>query len=149
MLIMKRKFDIRMWVVIPSWNPLRIYVYKDCYCRFSCNDYDPRTPSNLFSHLTNNSISKKVLQRADNIKALKKIPGNMWFLHQLRSHLTKKKREQQEYYRMLASRASDAYGDKDADGDMKQSKELERLLLDQEVKEDEVDLDAQVEADDD
>ena len=50
---------------------------------------------------------------------------------------------------MLASRASDAYGDKDADGDMKQSKELERLLLDQEVKEDEVDLDAQVEADDD
>ena len=44
MLIMNRKFDIRMWVVIPSWNPLQIYIYKECYLRFSCNDYDPRCP---------------------------------------------------------------------------------------------------------
>ena len=28
MLIMNRKFDIRVWVVISSWNPLRIYIYK-------------------------------------------------------------------------------------------------------------------------
>ena len=80
MLIMKRKFDIRIWVVVPSWNPLRIYVYKDCYLRFGCNDYDPRQISNLFSHLTNNSISKKLLKRADNQRTLNKIPGNMWFL---------------------------------------------------------------------
>ena len=44
MLIMNRKFDIRMWVVIPKWNPLRIYIYKECYLRFSCNDYDPSCP---------------------------------------------------------------------------------------------------------
>lgn len=93
MLIMKRKFDIRIWVVIPSWNPLRIYVYKDCYLRFSCNDYDPRQPSNLFSHLTNNSISKKLLSRPDNYKTLNKIPGNMWHLSDLRAHLNKKKAE--------------------------------------------------------
>ena len=28
MLILNRKFDIRVWVVVPTWNPLRIYVFK-------------------------------------------------------------------------------------------------------------------------
>ena len=68
MLIMNRKFDIRIWVVIPSWNPLKIYYYKECYFRFSCNDYDPRVPQNLFSHLTNNSVVKKCIERPDNAK---------------------------------------------------------------------------------
>ena len=89
MLIMRRKFDIRVWVVVPSWNPLRIYVYKDCYLRFGCNDYDPKHISNLFSHLTNNSISKKMMLRVDNVRAFKKIPGNMWFLSQFRQHIEK------------------------------------------------------------
>ena len=44
MLIMKRKFDIRVWVVIPTWNPLRIYIFKECYFRFGGLDYDPRQP---------------------------------------------------------------------------------------------------------
>ena len=82
MLILNRKFDIRMWVVISSWNPLRIYIFKECYLRFGCNDYDPRSPSNLFSHLTNNSITKKMLDRPDINKQIKKIPGNMWSLEQ-------------------------------------------------------------------
>ena len=53
MLIMKRKFDIRVWVVIPTWNPLRIYVFKECYLRFGAVEYDARCHKNLFSHLTN------------------------------------------------------------------------------------------------
>ena len=87
MLILNRKFDIRVWVVIPSWNPLRIYVFKECYLRFSCNDYDPRCPQNLFSHLTNNSVVKKCIERPDNQKALNKIPGNMWSLDQFKEYL--------------------------------------------------------------
>ena len=68
-------------------------MYRDCYIRFGCNDYDPKTPKNLFSHLTNNSINKKCIERADNKRALHKIPGNMWFLEQFRQHLNKKARE--------------------------------------------------------
>ena len=82
MLILNRKLDLRMWVVINSWNPLKIYIYKECYVRFSCNDYDPRCPENLFSHLTNNSVAKKLIERPDNAKMLNKIPGNMWSLAQ-------------------------------------------------------------------
>ena len=84
MLIMSRKFDIRVWVVIPTWNPLRIYIYKECYFRFGGLDYDPRQPSNLFSHLTNNSVIKKC---AENAKQIKKIPGNMWSLGQFKEYL--------------------------------------------------------------
>ena len=87
MLIMNRKFDIRMWVVIPKWNPLRIYIFKECYLRFSCNDYDAKCPQNLFSHLTNNSIAKKLVERPDNIKVLNKIPGNMWSLKEFHEYL--------------------------------------------------------------
>lgn len=87
MLILNRKFDIRMWVVVSTWNPLKIYIFKECYLRFSCNDYDPRSPGNLFSHLTNNSVTKKCLERPDIAKALKKIPGNMWSLQQFQEYL--------------------------------------------------------------
>ena len=80
MLILNRKFDIRVWVIVSSWNPLKIYIFRECYLRFSCNDYDPRVPQNLFSHLTNNTIGKKLLERPDNQKTLNKIPGNMWSL---------------------------------------------------------------------
>ena len=87
MLILNRKFDIRVWVVIPTWNPLKIYIFKECYCRFSCNDYDPRMPQNLFSHLTNASVVKKCIERPDNARTLNKIPGNMWSLTQFKEFL--------------------------------------------------------------
>ena len=87
MLIMNRKFDIRVWVIVSSWNPLKIYIFRECYIRFSCNDYDPRVPQNLFSHLTNNTIGKKLLERPDNQRTLNKIPGNMWSLTQFKEYL--------------------------------------------------------------
>ena len=58
LLILNRKFDIRVWVLVSSWNPLKIHLYHDCYIRFSATDYSSNNIKNLFSHLTNNSISK-------------------------------------------------------------------------------------------
>ena len=76
---MNRKFDIRVWVVVASWNPLKVYYFKNCYVRFSGQDYDPKKTDNLFSHLTNNSIMKKQIQMADD-RNFDKIPENMWHL---------------------------------------------------------------------
>ena len=34
MIIHRRKFDIRQWVLVTSFNPLRIYFFDQCYLRF-------------------------------------------------------------------------------------------------------------------
>lgn len=88
---MNRKIDMRVWVVVTNWNPLKIYYFKEPYVRFGCNDYDPKTPSNVFSHLTNKTVSDKCRMRPDNFKILSKVPGNMWALNQFRKWLNSRK----------------------------------------------------------
>jgi len=79
LLIFSRKFDIRVWVVVASWNPLKVYWYRKPYVRFSGQDYDARKIDNLYIHLTNNSITAKQV-RLPNDKQFDKIPYNMWYL---------------------------------------------------------------------
>lgn len=60
LIIAKRKFDMRQWILVTSWNPLTIYFYNECYARFSVDEYstDANDLSNLYAHLVNNSIGK-------------------------------------------------------------------------------------------
>lgn len=55
MIINKRKFDIRQWVLVTSWNPLTVWIYSENYIRFAMMDYDPKNKTK-FSHLTNNCL---------------------------------------------------------------------------------------------
>lgn len=59
LIILNRKFDIRQWILITDWNPLTIWIYDECYLRFTAEEYDPKDLENKMSHLTNNSIQKK------------------------------------------------------------------------------------------
>jgi tubulin monoglycylase TTLL3/8 len=59
LLVKARKFDIRQWVLVTSWEPLTIWFYKECYFRFCAEDYKPSNFDNIFCHLSNNSIAKK------------------------------------------------------------------------------------------
>ncbi|OMJ66566.1 hypothetical protein SteCoe_36543 [Stentor coeruleus] len=59
LLINSKKFDIRQWVLVSSNDPLTIWIFKECYLRFTVNDYSNSELGNVFTHLTNNSISKK------------------------------------------------------------------------------------------
>ncbi|CAL1685591.1 unnamed protein product [Lasius platythorax] len=55
------KFDLRIYVLITSCDPLRIYVYNEGLARFATSKYKEPTghnTSNMFMHLTNYSVNK-------------------------------------------------------------------------------------------
>jgi tubulin polyglutamylase TTLL5 len=58
-LINSHKFDLRIYIIITSFDPLRIYMFKDGLARFASEKYNQENPNNRFSHLTNYSINKK------------------------------------------------------------------------------------------
>lgn len=55
------KFDIRIYVLVTSCDPPRIYIYREGLCRFCTAPYTKPTAENIensFMHLTNYSINK-------------------------------------------------------------------------------------------
>ena len=53
-----RKFDIRQWVLVTSYDPLKIYVFDEFYVRLCGSRYDLSDISDNYKHLTNFSIQK-------------------------------------------------------------------------------------------
>lgn len=82
LIIAKRKFDLRQWILVTSWNPLTIYFYNECYARFSVDEYSANTTSleNSYIHLVNNSIGKNSENFNKTITAEnnESIEGYMW-----------------------------------------------------------------------
>ncbi|XP_012937408.1 tubulin polyglutamylase ttll6 isoform X10 [Aplysia californica] len=55
------KFDLRIYTLITSCDPLRIFVFKDGLARFATNKYSEPTNNNtdnVYMHLTNYAINK-------------------------------------------------------------------------------------------
>jgi tubulin polyglutamylase TTLL5 len=54
------KFDLRIYVLVTCFEPLKIYIYNDGLVRFASEPYNVNSiKSNVFAHLTNYSINKK------------------------------------------------------------------------------------------
>ena len=54
------KFDLRIYVVVTSCEPLRIFIFNEGLARFATEEYDPSYLyyDNLYIHLTNYAINK-------------------------------------------------------------------------------------------
>ncbi|XP_041858327.1 tubulin polyglutamylase TTLL5-like isoform X2 [Melanotaenia boesemani] len=61
LLIDEFKFDVRLYVLVTSFDPLLIYVYEEGLARFATVKYDQTSTNikNTFMHLTNYSLNKK------------------------------------------------------------------------------------------
>eukprot|EP00242_Pyramimonas_sp_CCMP2087_P013271 CAMPEP_0198219710 /NCGR_PEP_ID=MMETSP1445-20131203/75726_1 /TAXON_ID=36898 /ORGANISM="Pyramimonas sp., Strain CCMP2087" /LENGTH=395 /DNA_ID=CAMNT_0043897223 /DNA_START=218 /DNA_END=1405 /DNA_ORIENTATION=- len=54
-----RKFDLRLYCLVLSYNPLKVYLYREGFARFTAARYSNDDISNNFIHLTNHAIQKK------------------------------------------------------------------------------------------
>ena len=71
------KFDLRIWVLVSSIDPLEIYMYNTCYCRICQEPYN-LSSLDPFRHLANYSIQKSVAKSQS---------STIWTLSQLVSYL--------------------------------------------------------------
>uniref|UniRef100_A0A1I7VJW9 Tubulin tyrosine ligase n=1 Tax=Loa loa TaxID=7209 RepID=A0A1I7VJW9_LOALO len=91
------KFDLRIYAIIKSINPLSIYVAREGMARFCTEQYATPTSSNfdnLYAHLTNYSLNKEnnayihSLSLIDQIKGSKRLLSTVF--HQMEARGVKK-----------------------------------------------------------
>ncbi|XP_036400667.1 tubulin polyglutamylase TTLL4 [Megalops cyprinoides] len=87
-LISGNKFDLRIYVYVSSYDPLRIYIYSDGLVRFASCKYSSsvKTLRNKFMHLTNYSVNKKNSDYQSNSDD-KACQGHKWSLKALWQYL--------------------------------------------------------------
>lgn len=93
-LINNRKFDLRIYVGVTSFDPLRAYVFEEGLCRFATSDYvqehSSKSIKDKFMHLTNYSINKKSEDFVYNKEAARDDEGSKWSLAALWRYLSSK-----------------------------------------------------------
>uniref|UniRef100_A0A8C5USI2 Tubulin tyrosine ligase like 4 n=1 Tax=Microcebus murinus TaxID=30608 RepID=A0A8C5USI2_MICMU len=90
-LISGSKFDLRIYVYVTSYDPLRIYLFSDGLVRFASCKYSPSMKSlgNKFMHLTNYSVNKKNAEYQANGDETA-CQGHKWALKALWNYLNQK-----------------------------------------------------------
>eukprot|EP00817_Percolomonadidae_sp_ATCC50343_P006757 CAMPEP_0117428772 /NCGR_PEP_ID=MMETSP0758-20121206/8405_1 /TAXON_ID=63605 /ORGANISM="Percolomonas cosmopolitus, Strain AE-1 (ATCC 50343)" /LENGTH=599 /DNA_ID=CAMNT_0005215313 /DNA_START=395 /DNA_END=2191 /DNA_ORIENTATION=+ len=85
LLIDKKKFDLRVYVLCTSFNPLRVYIYENGLARFCTEDYDPDSNSR-FCHLTNYSVNKHSDAFVKNMAEGDECEGSKWSIKALKKY---------------------------------------------------------------
>ena len=88
LLISGHKFDLRLYICITSYEPLRIYVFKEGLVRFASEKYNINdAKTNQFNHLTNYSINKKNENFIQNENLEEDDHGYKWSLSSFMKHV--------------------------------------------------------------
>jgi len=83
LLIGNKKFDMRLYVMVTSYQPLTVYMHRGGFCRFSMSRYsgDKSDMTNLGQHLTNVAVQKH------SGKSAYKRTGAKWDMCRLKSYI--------------------------------------------------------------
>lgn len=86
------KFDLRVYFLVTSLEPLSIYMYDDGLVRFAAEAYyfnsDINSKEvNVFSHLTNYAINKNNINYVHNNNLIKNRYGSKWSIEALKNYL--------------------------------------------------------------
>jgi len=89
MLIQGLKFDLRVYVLVTSFEPLRAYVYREGLTRFASSPYSTEEEhlQDAYRHLTNYSINKSAENFVENQEVKADNVGHKWSLSALNKHL--------------------------------------------------------------
>lgn len=69
LLIDGRKWDMRVYLVVTCWDPLRAYLHREAgMARFASHPYDMARIKDRFAHLTNFSVNKAAAGEVEDIK---------------------------------------------------------------------------------
>ncbi|XP_026873723.2 probable tubulin polyglutamylase TTLL9 isoform X2 [Electrophorus electricus] len=82
-LIHGRKFDLRVYILVTSYLPLKAWLYRDGFARFSNTRFSLRTIDDQYVHLTNVAVQKTA-------PVYNPEKGCKWQMQQLRRYLTAK-----------------------------------------------------------
>jgi hypothetical protein len=88
-LINNKKYDLRLYVLVTSFTPIKIYLFPEGLVRFATDDYTSikEKKFNKFIHLTNWSVNKDSSNfDNDNINDQDECRGSMWSVGALRKH---------------------------------------------------------------
>jgi tubulin polyglutamylase TTLL5 len=78
------KFDLRIYVAITCFNPLRVYMFKEGLARFATQKYNDKSKGSRFMFLTNYSVNKFSENFVENSNALEDDKGSKWSISALR-----------------------------------------------------------------
>jgi len=78
------KFDLRLYAVVTSYHPLRVYLHHDGLVRFGTEKYSGSVIHNKYAHLTNTSINRN--GPCYNVEKERVGAGCKWSISQLRAY---------------------------------------------------------------
>ena len=86
-LINNKKYDLRLYLLVTGYTPLKIYLFDEGLTRFASEEYslNQDNMSNRYIHLTNYSINKSSEKYQKN-NDYGEEEGNKWSLSTLRKH---------------------------------------------------------------
>lgn len=97
-MILGRKFDLRIYVLVTSFHPLKVWLAREGFARLCSRLFDLENIEDNRVHLTNMAIQLKARQNVENVPLIENQNGNWndkwdrckWALCKLKDYLIAK-----------------------------------------------------------